>query len=459
MIQTMDYDVLIIGGGQAGVPLASALASRGKRVALVERKDLGGSCINFGCTPTKAAIASARIAHLARRGNEFGITIPAVSIDFPAVLERAQRIARESREGLDKKFVGSENPKLLRGQARLAGRSEAGFRVELGEQTVFTTQIVLNPGTRTLIPPIAGLSTVDFLDAGNWLHRPDLPAHLAIIGGGYIGLEMAQFYRRMGSAVTVLQHGSQVTDREDPDVAGTLQQLLESEGIVFHLNTEVTKVQQITQGVELHMTKDGIPNKIEATHIFVAVGRKPNTDDLGLETVGVTLNEHGIVQVDSRLATNIEGIWAAGDVRGGPQFTHTSWDDFRILKSQLLEDGKRTTDRIVPYAIFTDPELGRVGITETEARKQGLAVKVARFDMSSNGKAAEIGETNGFIKVVIDAATDRILGAAVLASEGAELVHIYVNIMNADAPYTIIRDAIQAHPTLSEAIQSAVSSL
>ncbi len=428
------FDVLIIGGGQAGIPLAGALAKAGRRVALAEQKDLGGSCVNFGCTPTKAAIASARVAHLARRAAEFGLRIPSVEVDFPAVLERARGVVMESRNGLAKHF--GENPVLLRGHARFQG---PGFRLKVGDQEVTADQVVLDTGTRSIIPKIDGLEKLDYITAENWLDHPQLPEHLAVIGGGYIGLEMGQFYRRMGSRVTVWHRGPRVAPREDEEFSAAIQGFLEREGIEFHLNREPASVSEIG----------------DAT-IFVATGRTPNTDDLGLETVGVE-TARGVVKVDKRLATNVPGIWAAGDIRGGPAFTHTSWDDYRILMSQMTGDGSRTTDRIVPYAMFVDPELGRVGLTEKEARDKGLNIRVSRFEMAWNGKAREVGETDGFIKVVHDAETNMILGAAVLGAEAAELVHMYVDIMNAKAPSTVIRDAVHIHPTLAEAIQSAVS--
>ena len=462
---TTHYDYFIIGSGQASDPLARDLTGAGKRVGLAERTHLGGSCVNFGCTPTKAVIASARVAHLARRGSEFGVTIPSVTIDFPAILDRAKGLIADSQKGLTKAFDALEHFTLMRGQARLEGRDAQGFRIRVGGQTVTASQVVLNTGTRSLIPPIEGLKDIDFLDAGNWLHRPDLPGHLVIIGGGYIGLEMSQFYRRMGSDVTVIQRGPQLTDREDPDVAQAMQQFLEAEGIKFLLNAEVKQAQKTGEGVTLRVMCSGKEQQekkeqiVNASHVFVAVGRTPNTDDLGLETVGVLTDEHGTIQVNERLQTNVEGVWVAGDIRGGPQFTHTSWDDYRILKSQMLEDGKRTTDRIIPYSIYTDPELGRVGMTETEARKAGRDIKIGRYDMADSGKGDEVGETTGFIKVIIDAHTDRILGASVLNGDGAELIHVYANIMKADAPYTVIRDAIQAHPTYAEDLQSAVSSI
>lgn len=431
------FDVVIVGGGQAGIPLAGALKQAGRNVALIERKYLGGSCINFGCTPTKAAIASARVAHLARRAKDFGLRIPTVEVDFPAVLERARAIVLRDRNYLATKF--SDNPELIRGHARFTGRSGAALAMSVGDLALTADQVVLNTGTRSEIPKMEGLDQIDYLTAENWLNHPELPQHVAMIGGGYVGLEMGQFYRRMGSRVTVWHRGPRIAPREDEDVSEAMQKFLEGEGIEFRLNVAPQSV------VEL-----------KASHVFIGIGRRPNTDDLGLETVGVETNR-GILKVDKRLATSVPGIWAAGDIRGGLASTHTSWDDYRILESQMIGNGSRTTDRIVPYAMFTDPELGRVGMTESEARAQGRKIRVSRFEMSWNGKATEIGETGGFIKVVLDEDSGKILGAAVLASEGAELVHMYIDIMNANAKATVIRDAIHIHPTLAEAIQSAVS--
>ncbi len=450
------YDLLIIGGGQAGIPLAYALAAEEMRVALTERKNLGGSCVNFGCTPTKAAIASARVAYQARRAAEYGLKIPEVEVDFQAVLERARKISGQSRSNIEAGFESTDNPALIRGHSRLEGRENRGFRVRVGDESVLVRQVVLNTGTRTAIPPVEGLDSVDFIDAGNWLEHEELPEHLAIIGGGYIGLEMGQFYRRMGSRVTVIAGSSgRVVAREDEEVSEALRSLLEDEGVEFLLNTRAEKVERDGNGVVLGLSGEG-PEELRASHLFVATGRRPNTDDLGLESVGLNTSR-GIVEADERLATAVEGIWVAGDIRGGPQFTHTSYDDYRVLFSQIAGDGSHTTRRVVPYAIFTDPELGRVGMTEREAREAGYDVEVMRYEMKGNGKATEIGETEGFIKVVANRDDGRILGAAVLAAEGAELVHAYIDLMNAGAPYSTIRDAVHIHPTLAEAIQSAVS--
>lgn len=449
------YDVLIIGGGQAGVPLAHALAGEGWRVALAERQHLGGSCVNFGCTPTKAVLASARVAHQARRAAEYGIGVSEVEVDFAAVLARARRIAADSRAGLEEGLQGSENPLWLHGHARLEGRTEQGFQVRVGEQVITAAQVVLNTGTRSVIPDLPGLADVDPLHAGNWLDREELPGHLVLLGGGYIGAEMSQFYRRMGSRVTLVERGGQIADHEDPDIAAALQDVLTGEGVEVRLNTEVRQVERAGAGVRLTLKQGGQETTLDATHVFVATGRKPNTDDLGLETVGARVSERGVVEVDARLATSVPGLWAAGDIRGGPMFTHTSWDDHRVLLSQLIGDRTRTTEgRIVPYGVFTDPQLGRVGMTEREAREAGLEVRVARYEVSKNGKAAEIGETQGVIKLVVEADSERILGTAVLAAEGAEIVHSYIDLMNAGAPVGVLRDAVHIHPTLAEAVQS-----
>lgn len=460
LMEKSEYDAIIIGGGQAGIPLAHALAGAGWQVALIERENLGGSCVNFGCIPTKAAIASARVAHLARRAGEFGLRVPSVEVDFSAVLERAAGIALESRTGLENDFEETGNPHLVRGQAQIIGVNQEGlFQIKVGEDVLTAKEIVLNTGTRSVIPNIEGLDRVKFIDAGNWLKNRELPAHLVIIGGSYIGLEMCQFYRRMGSRVTVVENGSRIASREDEDVSEALQKILEGEGVEFLLNAKVSRVEKKADGIAVTVDEKDHPKNIEATHLFIAAGRKPNTDDLGLESVGVKTDERGIVEVDGRLATNVEGIWAAGDIRGGFQFTHTAWDDYRILESQMIGDKSRTTKRIVPYAMFTDPELGRVGVTEREAREKNLDFKISLYEMKKNGKAREIGESVGFIKVIIDARTEKIIGAAVLASEGAEIVHSYVDLMNAGAKFTVLRDAVHIHPTLAEAVQSAVRPL
>jgi pyruvate/2-oxoglutarate dehydrogenase complex dihydrolipoamide dehydrogenase (E3) component len=446
------YDFLIIGGGQAGIPLAQALAKAGRRVALAERKHLGGSCVNFGCTPTKAVLASARVAQLARRGAEFGLEIPEVRVNFGAVLKRAKDILMESRSGLEKSMAG-DNPKLLRGHARFTGKAAGGFRLRVGEQEVSAQQVVVNTGTRDLVPRVEGLGDIEIIHAGNWLEQDRLPEHLVVMGGGYIGVEMSQFYRRMGSRVTVVEGNRQILGHEDEEVAEALRRLLEAEGVTFKLGAKVARVARDGEGIRVALEGD---QAIDASHLFVATGRKPNTDDLGLGTVGVKITDKGILEADERLATNVPGIWAAGDVRGGPMFTHTAYDDYRVLESQLLEGGARTTNRVVPYAVFTDPELGRVGMTEGEAREAGKRVKVARYEMKKNGKAREIGESEGFIKVIAEEGGNNILGAAVLAAEGAELVHMYIDLMNAGAPYTVIQNALHIHPTLAEAVQSAL---
>lgn len=457
---TDDFDLLVIGAGQGGEPLAKALAEAGRQVALAEERHLGGSCVNFGCTPTKAVLASARLAHQLRRAPQFGVLVGQVAIDFRAVLVRAKSIVQQSRGGLAKSLGSVRGLALLDGHASIVARDAERFMVRVGERIVRAREIVLDTGTRSQVPPIDGLDQLDYLCAENWLDRHDLPERLLMVGGGYIGLEMAQFYRRMGSQVVVVQSGSQIAEQEEPDVATLLQQLLEAEGIEFKLDSRVTALRRDGEDVIATIeAKAGKSADTRFTHVFVATGRKPNTDRLGLETVGVALDEHGYVLVDEHLRTSAAGIWACGDIRGGPMFTHTSWDDFRILKSQMLGDKARSTARIVPYAMFTDPELGRVGLTEQQARDAGIDVAVGRFEMAHNGRAREEGQTDGFIKVVVDRSTRRIVGATLLCAHASELVHLLIDMMNADAPYTVIEDAIHIHPTLAEAVQSAVATI
>jgi pyruvate/2-oxoglutarate dehydrogenase complex dihydrolipoamide dehydrogenase (E3) component len=460
------WDVVIIGAGQAGIPLAHGLAKAGRRVALVERKHLGGSCINFGCTPTKAAIASARVAHLARRSSDFGVAVGRVEVDFVKVIARANDIARQSRAHLDGAFPPGGNPELIRGEARFVGRKGQGFEIAIGERRIQTGRVVLDTGTRARIPQVSGLDPARLLHSENWLERSTLPEALLVIGGGAIGLEMAQFYRRMGSRVTIIESGSQIAPSEDEDVARPIAKMLESEGIAIELGANISAVEYSRAGVKMSIERDGRKHAIEGTDIFVAVGRTPNTDALGLDTVGVERDPHGFIKVNDRLHTNVPGVFAAGDIRGGPMFTHTAWDDHRILLPALgLQpraaqlDAERTTDRITPYAIFTDPELGRVGATERQLKAAAQSVRVARYDLANNSKAFEIGETVGLIKVIADPRTDLILGAAVLAPHGGELVHIFVDAMNARASVSKIANSVYIHPTLAEAVQSAVEKL
>ncbi len=450
------FDVLIIGGGQAAFPLTDALVEAGKTVAIAERKHLGGSCVNFGCTPTKAALASASLVHEARRGSEFGLHFAGVEVHFSAVLTRARGIKEESREGLEDEYARKDNPKILRGHARLAGRGQGGFHAVIGSETVSATTVVLDTGTRTAFPPIVGLNETNCIHSGNWLDVADLPPRLAVLGGGVISLEMGQFYRRMGSDVTIFESGARIFPREDEDVAAELVKQLGNEKIKFKTGIKVDRIEQDGQGIKLTWAE----GSEQFDNIFVATGRTPNTDDLGLETVDVSLDERGYVKVDDGLASSTKGIYAVGDIRPGPQFTHASWDDFRVMRSQLLGDGSRTTKgRVVPYAVFTDPELGRVGMTEKEARESERPIKVGKFEMTHNGLARERRKRHGFVKVIVDAEKNTVLGAAILAADASEMIQLYATMMVLDADYRIVRDSIVSHPTYMEAVQSALEAV
>lgn len=446
-------ETAIIGGGQAGVPLARALAQAGREAVLIEAEHLGGSCVNFGCTPSKAVIASARLANDARRSARLGLRIPNVEVDFLAVMERARGLAAQSRGELDRKLPELEKLRLIRAKGCFEGADAAGFRIRAGDMTVRAARVVLDTGTRTAMPPIAGLQDVPLLTSENWIDLRRRPAHLLILGGSYIALEMAQAFRRLGSQVTVVQKGPQLAEREDEDVAAALQEALEREDCRILLDAETQRVEAKAGGVRLYFADRSI---VEGSDLLVATGRQPNTDGLGLETIGISPDDKGDIEVDEKLRTAREGVWAAGDIRGGFAFTHTAYDDFRVLRSQFLEDGARCRCRVVPYAIFMEPELGRVGMSEAAARKTGTAIKVARYDMIGSGKAREIGKTEGFIKIILDAAQDRLLGAAVLCEQGAELVQLLSELMNLGVVCADFERSVQIHPTLTEALKNAV---
>jgi pyruvate/2-oxoglutarate dehydrogenase complex dihydrolipoamide dehydrogenase (E3) component len=448
-------EAVIIGGGQAGIPLARALAERGRSVAVVEREHLGGSCVNFGCTPSKAMIASARVASDARRGSELGIHIPTVAVDFLSVMNRARRLVAAAKGSLDESIAADTNPQLVKGHGKLEGRDGSHFCVRVGDIRVLAAQAVLDTGTRTSLPKLDGLDQVQPITAENWIELRELPRRLLILGGSYIALEMAQAYRRLGSEVILLQQGKQIAEREDEDVAEALQRALGADGVDVRLNIEAERIEAIAGGVRIYLAN----GTVEGSDLFIATGRQPNTDDLGLDTVGVRVGKGGIIEVDGRLSTNVPGIWAAGDIRGGPAFTHTAYDDFKVLASQLLGDGSRKRGKIIPYAMFTDPELGRVGLTEREARNADLEIKVGRHAMVDSGKARELGKTAGFVKVIVDADSEKVLGATALCTEGSEVVQLFIELMNAGATVHTMLDAIHIHPTLAEAAKNAVASI
>lgn len=452
----MEYDAIIIGSGQGGNPLAYGLADRGWKVALVEREHLGGTCINTGCTPTKTMVMSAQVAHYARQASQWGVRAENVGVDLERILARKQRIVERFRSGHEQKVASRENLHLYRGHARLAGPT----RVEVADQTLAGPRIFLNTGTRPDAPRIEGLDGIDYLTNASIMELRTLPEHLLVLGAGYIGMEFGQMFRRFGSRVTVVHRGDRLLSREDADVAGELQKALEAEGMAFLLNARSTRVEQQAGEITLSLETPTGPRTVRGTHLLVATGRRPNTDDLGLERAGVALDEHGFVRVNGRLETNVPGIWALGDVKGGPAFTHISWNDYQVIYGNLMEDRDLTIDgRIVPYAVFTDPQLGRVGITETEARARGRRLKIGTIPMGYVARAIERDETAGMMKLIVDAETDRVLGAAILGTEGGELIQILHTLMRADAPYTLLQGAIYIHPTLAEGFYSLMDAV
>jgi len=443
----MKYDGIILGSGQAGNPLWDSLTDRGWNVALVEKAHLGGTCINYGCTPTKTMVASAQIAHYARNAARWGVRTGPVSVDLPRIVARKDAIVRQFRDGKQSQAESRANLHMYRGHARFVDRN----KIAVNGQTLEGERIFINTGTRPSVPRIDGLDQVEFLTNASLLDLKTLPDHLLVLGGGYIGLEFGQIFRRFGSRVTIVHKDRQILNREDGVVAGELQKALEAEGIRFILNARTTRVARKNGQVALSLEVPTGAETLSGTHLFLATGRTPNTDDLGLDKAGVDTDGRGYIKVNDRLETNVPGIWALGDVKGGPAFTHISYDDYQVVAGNLLDGTNRTIEgRLVPYSVFTDPQLGRVGMTEQEARATRRGLKVGKIPMTWVARAIERDETAGLMKLVVEAATDRILGAAILATEGGELVHILETLMLAQVPYTVLKGSIYIHPTLAE---------
>lgn len=445
------FDAIIIGSGQGGNPLAGALAAVGKKTALIERQDVGGTCINRGCTPTKTMVASARVAYLAQRGSQYGVNVGPVTIDLARVRERKRAIVSSFRSGGEKRLEKAQ-VELIRGEASFTGPRE--IRVKLnggGERQLRAVQVFINTGTRSAVPEIAGMDSIPYLDHESIMELDRVPDHLIILGGGYIGLEFGQMFLRFGSRVTVIQSGPQLLSKEDPDVAGEVLKILQQDGIEVLLNTHTEKVWRSQGGIALQAGG----KTIEGSDLLLGAGRVPNTTALQPAAGGIATDNHGYIQANDRLETSAPGVWAIGDVKGGPQFTHISYDDYRILKANLLDGGQRTTaDRIVPYTVFMDPQLGRVGMTESEAKATGKKIRVARMPMTSVARAIEVDETRGLMKAIVDAESEEILGAAVLGIEGGEVVSVLQMAMMGKVKYTVLRDGVFAHPTLTESLNN-----
>jgi pyruvate/2-oxoglutarate dehydrogenase complex dihydrolipoamide dehydrogenase (E3) component len=441
------YDAIIVGSGQAGNPLAYRLADLGWSVALIEKKHLGGTCINVGCTPTKTMVHRAQVAHYGRNAARWGVNASNVSVDLAKIVAQKDEVVLSFRGGQQRQVDKRANLRLFRVQARFVG----SHQLKIGDELLESEKIFINTGVRPNIPVIPGLETVSYLTNESLMQLTTVPEHLLVLGGGYIGLEFGQMFRRFGSRVTVLHTGKQIVPREDPEIAAELQKALEAEGLQFLLNARTTRVENKNGAITLSFESSAGASSVTGSHLLIATGRSPNTDDLGLDKAGIEIDRSGFIKVNGRLETNVPGVWALGDCKGGPAFTHISYNDFQIVYGNLVE-GKHLTieNRPVPYCVFTDPQLGGVGMTEKEARAKGFKLKIGKCPMSYVARAIERGETAGLMKLIVDDSNDRILGASILASEGGELVQILGTLMLANQPYTLLKGAVYIHPTLAE---------
>ena len=451
------FDAIIIGTGQSGPSLAARMTREGMKTAIIERNLFGGTCVNVGCIPTKTLVASARTAHVARRAAEYGVTIEgSIAVDMAAVKARKDAVVRQSNEGVTNWLKGMDNLSVFEGHGRL----ESPTSVRVNGELLEAERIILDVGGRARVPDMPGVHEVDYLTNSSMMEVDFLPEHLIVIGGSYIGLEFAQMYRRLGSRVTVVEMGDRLIARDDGDVSDTVKEILEAEGIDVRLAAECVALANRDGQVAVTVQCEPAPEEVVGSHVLLAVGRVPNTDDLGLDKAGVETDPRGFIPVDDQLRTNVPGIWAIGDVNGRGAFTHTSFNDYEILAANLFDnDPRRVSDRITAYGLYIDPPLGRVGLTEREVRESGRKALIGKMMMARVGRARERGETQGFMKILVDAETHRILGAAILGIGGDEIVHSLLDVMYADAPYTVIQRAMHIHPTVTELIPTLLGDL
>lgn len=450
------YDAIIIGTGQAGPSLAARLAAAGMKTAIIERKLFGGTCVNTGCIPTKAMVASAYAARIAQRAREYGVTLNNVQVDMKAVKARKDAISAESRKGVESGLRGLANCTVYQGHARF----ESPRQVRVGTELLSAERIFINVGGRAVVPDMPGVHEVKFLNNSSMMDVDFLPRHLVIVGGSYIGLEFGQMFRRFGSEVTIVEMAPRLISREDEDVSAAIADIMKNEGINLRLNAKCIALKPHPEGVAVVAEcTEGAP-EVLGSHVLLAVGRRPNTDDLGLEKAGVQQDEHGYIVVDDQLRTSVPGIWALGDCNGKGAFTHTSYNDFEIVAANLLDhDPRRVSDRIVAYNLYIDPPLGRAGMTETQVRDSGQKALIGQRPMTRVSRAVEKGETQGFIKILVDAESKHILGASLLGTGGDEVIHCLLDLMYAKAPYTVMQRAVHIHPTVSELLPTILGEL
>jgi len=449
-------DAIIIGAGQAGPPLAGRLNAAGKSVVIIERNLVGGTCVNTGCKPTKTLVASAYAAHLARRGEDYGFSRSEVLVDMAAVAARARKVILDSRSGNEDWIAGMPNVELIRGHACFDGPDT----VLVNDERISAAQIFINVGGRAVIPEMPGLKDVPYLTNSDMVSLDTLPGHLIIVGGSYIGLEFAQMYRRFGAEVTVIERSASLIGREDPDISQVVREILEAEGITVRTGASCIGFERHPDGVAVSVDCATDPTPAIGSHVLLAIGRRPNTDDLDLDKAGVATEEHGYIKVNDHLETTTPGIWALGDCNGKGAFTHTAYNDFEIVAANLLDgEDRRVSSRIPAYALYIDPPLGRVGLSETQAKASGKRLLTSRRPMTAVGRAVEKGETQGIMKIVADADTNRILGAAILGTGGDEAIHGILDMMNADQPIDTLRWAVPIHPTVSELIPTLLLDL